>query len=114
MAKRTFHLNTRRIRLVLHTGETFRIPPGRFEVQVLTGTAWLTQAGVDHVIPAHGLARTRGARDTAVLSGAGVAPLQVEIRRADHGAVAARAPDETRAWPRLPVPAPVRAGGRLQ
>jgi hypothetical protein len=69
------------LRLVLHPGETIRMPHGSVRVSVLSGCAWLTQAGRDHVVPAPGRLDLVRQSDAAVLSALGGTSLEVEIKR---------------------------------
>jgi hypothetical protein len=68
-------------RIVLEPGEICRIETGFGEVRVLSGTAWITCRGKDHVLPAGSLVRLpRSARHCSLLSGLRGEPVVVELR----------------------------------
>lgn len=68
------------LRVVLVDGEALKLPPGSALLRVLTGTAWVSQAGLDLFLPAGELFRLVPAGDAAVISPLGGVPLLLEIR----------------------------------
>jgi hypothetical protein len=68
------------LRVVLMEGEALRLPVARTRVTVLTGTAWITQCGMDKILAAgEGMTSAAGA-DCAVVSALGTVPLLLEVR----------------------------------
>jgi len=68
------------LRMVLVEGEALRLPPSRMRVSVLSGTAWITQAGQDTILQAGALFDLSAAADRAVVSAIGTLPLCFEMR----------------------------------
>lgn len=67
------------LRVVLLPGEALRVPRGGRTVRVLSGTAWMTRAGVDIVLPCGERSDLRASRDAPVISALGASPLLVEV-----------------------------------
>ena len=65
------------LRMVLVEGEALRLPLSRLRVSVLSGTAWVTQAGDARLQP--GESFDAAAADRAVISPIGTVPLLFEI-----------------------------------
>ena len=85
MSNASINLEADVIRLILNRGEIVRIPGGAMDMRVLFGTAWVSQAGVDHVVGPRASRRIRARPDPAVLSGVGGRPVGVEIRKVHPG-----------------------------
>jgi hypothetical protein len=68
------------LRMVLVEGETLRLPLSPMKVSVLSGTAWITQSGIDSLLHAGGCLDLSIARDQAVISAVGKGPLFFEMR----------------------------------
>jgi len=68
------------LRVVLVEGETLRLPLSLMRVSVLSGTAWITQAGQDTLLEAGSSFDLSAAADRAVISSIGVMPLCFEMR----------------------------------
>ncbi len=68
------------LRVVLVEGEALRLPRGTTQMRVLTGSAWISQAGRDSFVQAGERFHPAGGRDPAVLSPLGRVPLLVEMR----------------------------------
>ncbi len=67
------------LRLVLLPGEALRMPRGKARLRVLSGTAWVTRAGMDIALGAGESLDVTASRNTAVFSGLGGQPLMVEL-----------------------------------
>jgi Protein of unknown function (DUF2917) len=68
------------LRMVLVEGEALRLPLSRLRLSVLSGTAWITQAGFDTLLQAGTSIDLSAAADRAVVSPIGTAPLLFEVR----------------------------------
>jgi len=68
------------LRVVLVQGEALRLPASRTSVRVLSGTAWVTQAGKDNVLVAGQAMTAAAGADCAVVSALGTLPLLLEVR----------------------------------
>ena len=68
------------LRMVLVEGETLRLPLSRMRVNVLSGTAWITQTGTDSLLQAGASLDLSAAGDQAVISAIGKGPLFFEMR----------------------------------
>jgi len=68
------------LRMVLVEGEALSLPLSRMTVRVLSGTAWITQAGTDTLAQAGASYDLSGAADPAVISAIGLLPLCFEMR----------------------------------
>jgi hypothetical protein len=68
------------LRMVLVEGETLRLPLSRMRVNVLSGTAWITQTGTDSLLQAGASLDLSAAGDRAVISAIGKGPLFFEMR----------------------------------
>lgn len=68
------------LRMVLVQGEALRLPLPRLRVRVLSGTAWITQAGVDTLLEEGGTFNPSASADRAVISPVGNVPLLFEVR----------------------------------
>jgi hypothetical protein len=67
------------LRMVLVEGEALRLPLSPMKVSVLSGTAWITQAGTDTLIEAGACFDLSAAADRAVISALGTVPLLFEM-----------------------------------
>ena len=68
------------LRMVLVEGEALRLPLSRLRVSVLSGTAWVTQAGGDTLLQPGESFDLSAAADRAVISPIGTVPLLFEMR----------------------------------
>jgi hypothetical protein len=68
------------LRMVLVEGETLRLPHSCLQVSVLSGTAWITQAGTDTLLHGGTSLELSAAGDQAVISAIGKGPLFFEMR----------------------------------
>ena len=68
------------LRVVLVEGEALKLPRGSSQMRVLTGAAWVSQAGRDSLLQAGELFRPEASTDAAVVSALGSVPLLLEIR----------------------------------
>lgn len=68
------------LRMVLVEGEALRLPLSRLRVSVLSGTAWVTQAGGDTLLQPGESFDLSAAADRAVISPVGTVPLLFEMR----------------------------------
>ena len=68
------------LRMVLVEGEALRLPLSRLRVSVLSGTAWVTQAGGDTLLQPGESFDVSAAADRAVISPIGTVPLLFEMR----------------------------------
>ncbi|MGA2378617.1 MAG: hypothetical protein ABSG85_04860 [Spirochaetia bacterium] len=68
------------LRMVLVEGEALRLPLSRMRVSVLSGTAWITQAGQDTLLQNGAFFDLSAAADRAVISAIGAVPLCFEMR----------------------------------
>jgi hypothetical protein len=68
------------LRMVLVEGEALRLPLSTLSVSVLTGTAWITQAGTDTLLKAGACFDLAAAADHAVISAIGTVPLLFEMK----------------------------------
>ena len=68
------------LRMVLVEGEALRLPLSGLRVRVLSGTAWITQSGVDTLLEEGGAFNLSAAADRAVISPIGNVPLLFEVR----------------------------------
>jgi len=68
------------LRMVLVEGEALRLPLSLVKVSVLSGTAWITQAGADTLVHAGACLDLSAAGDPAVISAIGKGPLFFETR----------------------------------
>jgi hypothetical protein len=68
------------LRMVLVEGEALRLPLSRLRVSVLSGTAWVTQAGGDTLLQPGESFDLSPAADRAVISPIGTVPLLFEMR----------------------------------
>ncbi len=68
------------LRVVLLPGDALRIPQRMSHLRVLTGTAWITQAGRDSILAPGQCYRVRSTGDCPVISGLRGEPLLVEVR----------------------------------
>jgi hypothetical protein len=68
------------LRMVLVEGEALRLPLSRLRVSVLSGTAWVTQAGGDTLLQPGESFDLSAAADRAVISPIGTVPLFFEMR----------------------------------
>jgi hypothetical protein len=68
------------LRMVLVEGEALRLPLSLMKVSVLTGTAWITQAGTDTLLETGGCVDLSAVADRAVISAIGTVPLCFEMR----------------------------------
>jgi hypothetical protein len=68
------------LRMVLVEGETLRLPLSSTRVSVLSGTAWITQAGIDSLLHGGTTLDLSAAGDQAVISAIGKGPLFFEVR----------------------------------
>lgn len=67
------------LRMVLVEGEALRLPLSRMRVRVLSGTAWITQAGQDTLLQNGAFFDLSAAADRAVISAIGPLPLCFEM-----------------------------------
>ncbi len=68
------------LRVVLVAGEALKLPRGTAALRVLSGTAWVSQAGLDMFLEAEQSFRPAADPDAAVVSPLGPVPLLVEMR----------------------------------
>ena len=68
------------LRVVLVQGEALKLPRGSALLCVLTGAAWVSQAGQDLFLPAGERFHPQPDADAAVVSPLGGVPLLLEIR----------------------------------
>lgn len=68
------------LRMVLVEGEALRLPLPGLRVRVLSGTAWITQSGVDTLLKEGASFNLSAAADRAVISAIGNVPLLFEVR----------------------------------
>ena len=68
------------LRMVLVEGETLRLPLSRMLVGVLSGTAWITQAGTDSLLQEGASLDLSAAGDQALISAIGKGPFFFEMR----------------------------------
>lgn len=76
------------LRLTLLPEEQLRLPPRPQRLRVLSGTAWLSYAGKDHILEGGASFRLPPRRRDAILSATGAGELRLEIAEAreDHRA----------------------------
>jgi hypothetical protein len=67
------------LRMVLLPGELFRVPDRKRALRVLSGTAWVSFAGMDHAVRGNESLDLRRAKDCVLVSEADGQPLVVEI-----------------------------------
>ena len=67
------------LRMVLVAGEALRLPLSSMTVGVLSGTAWVTQAGTDILLQAGARLDLSSAADSAVVSAVGTVPMLFEV-----------------------------------
>lgn len=63
----------------LKKGEIFRVPSGCREVHVLSGVAWITEAGQDIILTSGEKASLASNKGLAILSSLGNVPLILEV-----------------------------------
>ncbi len=68
------------LRLALRRGEALKIPAVGRHINVLAGTAWVSQAGEDRVVEARGCLEILRGKDAAVVSPLGQDGLLIEVR----------------------------------
>ena len=68
------------LRVVLVEGEALKLPRGSTTLQILSGTAWVSQAGLDTLLEAGDRFRPAESSDPAVVSPLGTLPLLLEMR----------------------------------
>ena len=68
------------LRMVLVGGEALRLPLSPMTVSVLSGTAWITQSGIDTLLQVGACFDLSAAADKAVISAVGTVPLLFEMR----------------------------------
>jgi hypothetical protein len=68
------------LRMVLVEGETLRLPLSHMRVSVLSGTAWITQAGTDTLLHGGACLDLSTGGDQAVISAVGKGPVFFEVR----------------------------------
>jgi hypothetical protein len=68
------------LRVVLVEGEALKLPAGSSLLHVLTGAAWVSQAGLDTFLQAGDRFRPARDADPAVISPLGRIPLLLEMR----------------------------------
>jgi hypothetical protein len=68
------------LRMVLVEGEALRLPLSCMRVSVLSGTAWVTQAGMDTLVQTGTFLDLSAVADRAVISAIGTMPLCFEMR----------------------------------
>ena len=66
-------------RPTLFPGELLRIPRDSQRLDVLSGTAWITAAGTDVIVPPGSCAKLIRTRNPALVSALGGEPLLLEI-----------------------------------
>ena len=79
MLRVTAHARPAVLRLALRSGEALKIPAVGRHVNVLAGTAWISQAGKDIVVPARRCLQVEGSKDAAVVSPVGREGLLIEV-----------------------------------
>jgi hypothetical protein len=67
-------------RMVLYKDELYHLPKANQRIQILSGCAWLTQAGQDFILPRGEKISLESAKDSALISALGQTPLVFEIR----------------------------------
>jgi len=67
------------LRFALDHGELLRIPRDRLHLHVLSGTAWISAAGRDVVVPLGSCSKLDQTRDPVLVSGLGGRALMVEV-----------------------------------
>jgi len=68
------------LRMVLVEGEALRLPLSLKRISVLSGTAWISQAGRDTLLKSGAFVELSAASDRAVISAIGIVPLCFEMR----------------------------------
>jgi len=68
------------LRMVLVQGEALSLPPACTRLGILSGTAWITQAGVDTFLQPGTFFDVSAMSDRAVISTIGSVPLFFEMR----------------------------------
>ncbi len=68
------------LRLAMRRGEALKIPATRRQISVLTGIAWVSQAGEDMLVGARGCLEILRGKDAAVVSPVGGDGLLIEVR----------------------------------
>ena len=68
------------LRVVLMEGEALKLPRGSILLRILSGTAWVSQDGLDTFLQAGDRFRPVAGSDPAVVSPLGTLPLLVEMR----------------------------------
>ncbi len=67
------------LRLALRSGEALKIPAVGRRINVLAGTAWVSQAGKDFLVPARRCLEIQRSKDAAVVSPVGPQGLLIEV-----------------------------------
>jgi hypothetical protein len=68
------------LRVVLVDGEALKLPRGSTALHILSGAAWVSQAGLDTFLEAGDRFRPAESSDPAVVSPLGTLPLLLEMR----------------------------------